>query len=100
MPGAEPYAEAPVASRRGPALTERVSFLCGHAVVVLIMSGAKRRTPAVVVREPRTAPLSTEDRRQAVTAMAVMIHHWWSGGRGCSADTVRGSDPSDDDCGG
>jgi len=60
------------------------------------MSGAKRRTPVVVVvREPRTAPLSAEDRQQAVTALAVSIHQWWSDGRGRSADAVRGSDPSD-----
>ena len=85
--------EAPVASRRGrPA--ERVSFPRGHAVVVLLVSGAKRRTPVVVVRKPRTAPLSAEGRRRAVTALAVMIHQWWSGGQGRSAKTVRGSDPS------
>jgi hypothetical protein len=46
-----------VASRRGLA-GERVSFLHGCAIVVMAVSGAKRRTPVVVVREPRTAPLS------------------------------------------
>jgi hypothetical protein len=61
---------------------------------VLVMSGAKRRTPVVVVGEPRTAPLSAEDRQQAVTALAVMIEQWWSVGRGRSAETVCGSDPS------
>jgi hypothetical protein len=38
-----------------------------------VCRGAKRRTPRVVVREPRTAPLSEENRRQAVTALTVMI---------------------------
>ncbi|GIF00101.1 hypothetical protein [Paractinoplanes rishiriensis] len=71
-----------------------VSFLRGRAVVVLVMSGAKRRTPVVVAREPTTAPLSAEDRQHAVTALAAMIHQWWSGGRGRSAGTVCGSDPS------
>ena len=56
----------------------------------------RRRTPVVVVREQRTAPLSAEDRQQAVTAMTIMIHQWWSDRRGRSTDTVRGSDPSDD----
>jgi len=79
-----------------PTLAERVSFLRGHAVVVLNISGAKRLTPVVEVREPTTAPLSAEDRQQAVTAMAVMIHQWWSGGRGRTADTVRGSGSPDD----
>lgn len=59
------------------------------------MSGAKRRTPVVVVRKPRAALLSAEDRQQAVTALAVMIDQWWSGGRGRSAETICGSDPSD-----
>jgi hypothetical protein len=27
--------------------------------------------------------------------LGVMIHQWWSGGRGHSADAIRGSDPSD-----
>ena len=73
--------DASVASRRGPALADWVAFLRGRAVVVLVMSGAKRRIPVVVVRKPRTASLSAEDRRQSVTALAVMIHQWWSGGR-------------------
>jgi len=55
------------------------------------MSGAKRRTPPVVVRAPRTASLSEEDRQQAVTALTVMIEQWWSV-RGRSADADGGSD--------
>jgi hypothetical protein len=43
-------------------------------LVVTAMSAVKRRTPSVVVREPRTAPLSAEDRQQAVTALVAMIH--------------------------
>ena len=81
---------------RGPALAVRVSFLLGRAVVVLAMSGEKRRTPVVVVGAPRAAPLSAEDRQQVVTALAVVIQQWWSGGRGCSTDAARGSDPSND----
>jgi hypothetical protein len=38
------------------------------------MSAVKRRTTSVVVREPRTAPMSAEDRQRAVTALAAMIH--------------------------
>ncbi|WP_158277906.1 hypothetical protein [Pseudosporangium ferrugineum] len=40
--------------------------------------------------------MSAEDCRQAVAAVAAMIHEWWSGGHGRSFDAVRGSDPSDD----
>jgi hypothetical protein len=68
---------------------------CGRWLV-LNMSGAKRRTPVVVVLGPQTAPLSAEDRQQAVTALTVLIQEWWSGGRGHSADAVRGSDQSGD----
>jgi hypothetical protein len=39
--------------------------------------GGKRRTIPVVVRAPRTAPLSLDDHRQAVMAMAAMIDEWW-----------------------
>jgi hypothetical protein len=46
------------------------------------VSGAKRRTPTVVVR----APLS-EENQQAVTALTVMIDQWWSGNQGRSAGT-------------
>ena len=42
---------------------------------------------------PGTAPLSVEDRQQAVTALAVMIDQWWSA-RDRSAD--GGSDRYDD----
>lgn len=38
--------------------------------------------------------MSAADRQQAITALAVMIHGWWSGDRGRSADAVRGSDQS------
>ena len=31
----------------------------------------------IIVRPPRTAPLSDEDREQAVTALTVMITEWW-----------------------
>ena len=41
------------------------------------MVGSKRRTTPVVVRPPRTAPLSLEDHQQAVTALATMMHQWW-----------------------
>jgi hypothetical protein len=54
------------------------------------MSEAKRRTSIVVVRDPRTAPVSADDRQQAVTALAVMIHGWWSGDQGRSFLAVRG----------
>ena len=40
------------------------------------MAGSKRRTTPVVVRPPRTAPLSLEDHQQAVTALASMRHRW------------------------
>lgn len=36
-----------------------------------------RRAP-IVVRPPRTAPLSDQDRQQAVTALAMMIAEWWA----------------------
>jgi hypothetical protein len=39
---------------------------------------AKRRTTPVVVRPPRTAPLSDDDRDLAVAAIATMIALWWS----------------------
>jgi hypothetical protein len=42
-----------------------------RAVLVTGMSGVKRRTPSVVVRERRTALLSGQ---QAVTALAAVIH--------------------------
>jgi hypothetical protein len=54
-------------------------------LVVTGMSAVKRCTPSVVVREPRTAPMSAEDRQQAVTALAAMIHVWWSDDQGRSA---------------
>ena|SRR6266536_3830096 len=54
-------------------------------LVVTGMSAVKRRTPSVVVREPRTAPMSAEDRQQAVTALAAMIYEWWSDDQGRSA---------------
>jgi hypothetical protein len=56
------------------------------------MSAEKRRTPSVVVREPRTAPMSAEDRQQAVTALVAVIHERWSDGQGRSAGAVGGSD--------
>ena len=46
----------------------------------------------MVVQEPRTAPLSVEDRQQAVTALAVMIHEWWSDRQSRSAGADGGSD--------
>src|SRR4051812_30396431 len=69
------------------------------AVVVLGMSGTKRRLPPVVVGTPRTAPLTDEDRQRAVTALTAMIHEWWSDGRGRSADAGpdRGYGPTADD---
>jgi hypothetical protein len=51
---------------------------CGGVVVVLEVSEAKRRTPQVVVRVPRTAPLSAENWRHAVAALTVMIDQWWT----------------------
>jgi len=72
---------------------------CDGIVVVLNMSGAKRRTPPVVVRSPRTAPLSEEKRQQAVTALTVMIHEWWSAGQSNGADAGpdrRGGTAEDD----
>jgi hypothetical protein len=59
-------------------------LLLGGFLVGARMPGTKRRTPPVVVREPRTAPLSEENRRQAIAALSVMIHGWWSGDRGRS----------------
>jgi hypothetical protein len=56
------------------------------------MSGAKRRTPPVVVRAPTTALLSEEHRQEAVTALTVMIGQWWSGDRGRRASADGGSD--------
>jgi hypothetical protein len=76
------------------------AILHDRALVVLTMSEAKRRTPIVVVRDPRTAPMSADDRQQAITALAVMIHEWWSGDQGRSANAVRGSDQSGGAAGG
>jgi hypothetical protein len=42
--------------------------------------GSEAPNTVVVVREPKAAPLAAEDRQQAVTALAIMIHQWWSGG--------------------
>jgi hypothetical protein len=61
-------------------------------LVVTGMSAVKRRTPSVVVREPRAAPMSAEERQQAVTALVAMIHEWWSNGQGRSDGAVGGSD--------
>jgi len=41
------------------------------------MGGTKRRTTPVRLREPQTVPMSDEDYRQAVAALAMMIHQWW-----------------------
>jgi hypothetical protein len=56
------------------------------------LSGVKRRTPSVVVREPRTAAMSAENRHQAVIGLAVMIHEWWAEGQGRGTGAVGGSD--------
>jgi len=61
-----------------------------------ILSVNSLRNVIVVVREPKTAPLAAEDRQQAVSAIAVMIGQWWSGGQGRNADVVRRPDPPDD----
>jgi hypothetical protein len=60
------------------------------------MPDAKRRTPFVVMRGLGTAPMVAEDREQAVTALAALIHEWWSSDRCRSADAVCGSDQSGD----
>jgi hypothetical protein len=39
---------------------------------------AKPRPGPIVVRPPRTAPLSDEQRQQAVTALAALITEWWN----------------------
>ncbi|MDT4995542.1 MAG: hypothetical protein QOH97_5434 [Actinoplanes sp.] len=38
----------------------------------------------IVVHPPRTAPLSEQDRQQAVTALAALIAEWWA---------IHGEDP-------
>jgi len=41
------------------------------------MAGTKRRTTQIRLTEPETVPMSAEDYRQAVSALASMIHQWW-----------------------
>jgi hypothetical protein len=42
------------------------------------MAETKRRTTPVRLREPQTVPISDEDYRQAIAALALMIHQWWA----------------------
>jgi hypothetical protein len=37
---------------------------------------SKARTKPTIVRSPQTAPLAEADRRQAVTALALLIAEW------------------------
>jgi hypothetical protein len=53
---------------------EQGSLPCGRDLVVQSMSRPERSTPFMVVREPGAVPISAEERRQAATALAVMIH--------------------------
>jgi len=39
---------------------------------------AHHRRGPIVVRPARTAPLSPEDRQQAITALTVLITEWWT----------------------
>jgi hypothetical protein len=56
------------------------------------MSGAKRRTPPVVVRAPRIASLTAENREQVVTALTAMIYQWWSARAAAPMPTVHRHD--------
>ena len=64
------------------------------ALVVLEYVGSEAPYTRRGGREPRTASMSVEDRQQAVTALVLMVHEWWSGDRGRSGGAVRGSDQS------
>ncbi|HEV8561438.1 MAG TPA: hypothetical protein VGR06_34390 [Actinophytocola sp.] len=66
--------------------------VCGDlALVVTGPAYLDSRSP-LVLGEPGTASMSDQDRQQAVTALAAMIHRWWLNNRDRSADAVRGSD--------
>jgi hypothetical protein len=42
------------------------------------MATSRRRCTPVRLGEPKVVPISEEDYRQAVTALAVMIQDWWA----------------------
>jgi hypothetical protein len=42
------------------------------------MATTRRRCTPVRLGEPKVVPISEEDYRQAVTALAVMIQDWWA----------------------
>jgi hypothetical protein len=60
------------------------------------MAGTKRRTTPVRLREPQTVPISDEDYRQAVAALAMMIHQWWAEEKAaCKTDDTRAATDPD-----
>jgi len=61
------------------------------------MTGEKRRTSPIRVREPEVAPLSDEDHQQAVTALALMIGDWWTSQQ-CDGGAGRGNEEIADPC--
>jgi hypothetical protein len=44
---------------------------------IMVMTAKKRRTTPIKVLEPEVVPISEEDYRQAVTALAILIRDWW-----------------------
>lgn len=44
---------------------------------ITVMAAKKRHTTPIKVLEPEVVPISEEDYRQAVTALAIMIQDWW-----------------------
>jgi hypothetical protein len=60
------------------------------------MAETKRRTAPVRLREPQTVPISDEDYRRAVAALAMMIHHWWVNEQSARCETseaLAGTNP-------
>jgi hypothetical protein len=66
--------------------------VCGDPTLVVTGPAYLDSRSPLVLGEPGTASMSDQDRQQAVTALAAMIHRWWLNNRDRSADAVRGSD--------
>jgi hypothetical protein len=63
----------------------------------MLMTGKKRRTSPIRVREPEVAPLSEEDYQQAAAALAVMIGDWWTSQQ-CDGGAGSGDEDIADPC--
>lgn len=60
------------------------------------LAAGRRRTTPVRLREPLTVPISDEDYRQAVEALAMLIHQWWVNEQSAArktSDTSAATDP-------